>query len=260
MVKKKATERSVNKKLSLNESFSRIGEDAIIEGTIEFTSTLSLSGSFSGEINAEEGTLILTDKANIGANIKVNSLSSQGGVVRGDVSVKEKLELLEESELHGNIETSRLVVQEGVSFGGYCSMVKKSDDLDLMSMDISLYRNEMEKRRKETFSLSSSNKSRKVVEDSEPETIIKENLKEENKEEPPVEELEETDVTLEEPKEEIEIAQEEETVEDSSSLEDTKESNDNHDLEENNNENSEELNKEENKRINKKKKSKNKPS
>jgi cytoskeletal protein CcmA (bactofilin family) len=44
------------------------------------------------------------------------------GKVEGNVSAKEKIELIAPARLIGNIETSRLIITEGVLFEGDCSM------------------------------------------------------------------------------------------------------------------------------------------
>jgi cytoskeletal protein CcmA (bactofilin family) len=44
------------------------------------------------------------------------------GKVEGNVTAKEKVELLAPARLHGNIASPRLVITEGVVFDGDCSM------------------------------------------------------------------------------------------------------------------------------------------
>ena len=90
--------------------------DVEIKGNLKFAGELTFDGKLDGEINSD-GTLHLGDSAVVNGNINVNSVIVRGKV-NGNVSAKEKIEIKTKAELFGDIRSSKLVIEEGVTFVG----------------------------------------------------------------------------------------------------------------------------------------------
>jgi cytoskeletal protein CcmA (bactofilin family) len=91
-----------------------------VTGHLIFQGSARIDGNVDGEIRCH-GTLTIGEGAEIRAKISAQSVVIRGRV-EGNVTAKDKLELLAPGRLYGNISTSRLVVSEGVVFDGDCSM------------------------------------------------------------------------------------------------------------------------------------------
>ena len=110
-----------------------LGEDTEFEGKFSFTGTVRIDGKLSGEIFSN-GTLIVGESAVIRAQIQVADMIISGEV-HGDIFAERRIEIIFPGKLFGNIETPKLVLEEGVIFEGNCKMKdlkeKKRNDLDV---------------------------------------------------------------------------------------------------------------------------------
>ncbi len=97
-----------------------LGKDTEFEGKLSFTGAVRLDGKFSGEIFSS-GTLIVGESAIIKSQIHVADMIISGEV-HGDIFAEKKIEINVPGKLFGNIQTPRLVIEEGVIFEGSCKM------------------------------------------------------------------------------------------------------------------------------------------
>jgi cytoskeletal protein CcmA (bactofilin family) len=93
---------------------SRLSGQLILQGAAR------IDGSVDGEIQCH-GRLTIGEGAEIRARISGQIVIIQGRV-EGNVTAKEKVELIAPARLFGNINTPRLTIAEGVVFDGDCSM------------------------------------------------------------------------------------------------------------------------------------------
>jgi cytoskeletal protein CcmA (bactofilin family) len=91
-----------------------------VTGQLVFQGAARIDGSVEGEIRCN-GTLTIGEGAEIRAKITGQAVVIRGKV-EGNVTAKEKVELLAPARLYGNIASPRLVITEGVVFDGDCSM------------------------------------------------------------------------------------------------------------------------------------------
>jgi cytoskeletal protein CcmA (bactofilin family) len=91
-----------------------------VTGQLSFQGSAKIDGSVDGEIRCQ-GTLTVGEGAEVKAKIFGDTVVIRGKV-EGNVAAKEKIELAVPARLHGNINTPRLVITEGVVFEGDCSM------------------------------------------------------------------------------------------------------------------------------------------
>lgn len=91
-----------------------------VSGQLMFQGAARIDGSVEGEIQCH-GTLTIGEGAEVRAKISSQAVIIRGKV-EGNVTAKEKVELLSPARVIGNISTPRLTVNEGVVFDGDCSM------------------------------------------------------------------------------------------------------------------------------------------
>jgi cytoskeletal protein CcmA (bactofilin family) len=107
-------------KKSREEINAFLGEDTDFEGKFSFTGAVRIDGKFSGEIQSS-GTLIIGESAIIKAQIHIADIIISGEV-HGDIFAENKIEIGVPGKLFGNIQTPKLVIEEGVIFEGKCKM------------------------------------------------------------------------------------------------------------------------------------------
>jgi cytoskeletal protein CcmA (bactofilin family) len=94
-----------------------------ISGQLSFQGSARIDGSVDGEIQCQ-GNLTIGESAEVRAKIYAQVVVIRGKV-EGNVTAKDKAELVTPARLIGNIETPRLIIGEGVVFDGDCSMGAK---------------------------------------------------------------------------------------------------------------------------------------
>jgi len=97
-----------------------LGKDTEFEGKFSFTGAVRIDGKFTGEIESS-GTLIVGETATIKSQIHVADMIISGEV-NGDIVAENKIEISVPGKLFGNIQTPKLVIEEGVIFEGKCKM------------------------------------------------------------------------------------------------------------------------------------------
>lgn len=106
----------MNTNPSAGASKNVLSSDVEIKGNLKFTGELTFEGKLEGEIHSD-GALNLGDTAVVNGNINVNTVVVRGKV-NGNVIAKEKIEIKSKAELFGDIRSSKLVIEEGVTFVG----------------------------------------------------------------------------------------------------------------------------------------------
>jgi cytoskeletal protein CcmA (bactofilin family) len=84
-----------------------------------FEGTLRIDCYVTGVVNSQTGTLIISETAELQANIFVATAIIEG-LVRGDIHAVERVELGTTARVIGNIETPALAIQPGAIFEGQC--------------------------------------------------------------------------------------------------------------------------------------------
>jgi cytoskeletal protein CcmA (bactofilin family) len=97
-----------------------LGEGTILEGTLTVPHSVRIDGQLKGKIETSE-TLTVGSTGNIEADIVAKS-AIIGGTVRGNLSVEDRVELDANASLIGDLKTRDLIINEGATFHGNCSM------------------------------------------------------------------------------------------------------------------------------------------
>jgi cytoskeletal protein CcmA (bactofilin family) len=99
---------------------SMLGQGCKIKGDIELQGTIRIDGTFEGSISCPD-SLIIGKSGVVKADVKVKN-AVIGGKLVGNISASSKIELQSGSHVEGDIQTPRLVIDEGVFFEGNCKM------------------------------------------------------------------------------------------------------------------------------------------
>jgi cytoskeletal protein CcmA (bactofilin family) len=91
-----------------------------ITGQLTFEGSARIDGSVEGEIKCQ-GTLTIGEGADVRAKVSGQIVVIRGKL-EGNVTAKERVELLAPGRLFGNMAAPRLIITEGVVFDGDCSM------------------------------------------------------------------------------------------------------------------------------------------
>ncbi len=105
------------------ENVSVFNEDAEFNGDMIFTNPVQIEGKYKGTIKSDS-VLIISKGASVRADINSKVLILEG-LLKGDVTALEKVDIFPSGRLFGNITTGKLKIADGVIFEGTCRMIKK---------------------------------------------------------------------------------------------------------------------------------------
>lgn len=91
-----------------------------IEGELKSNGNVKIDGVVTGKVHTSQD-LLIGPNAQIDADL-IATNAVIGGVVKGNVTVKESLLLLETAKIIGNISCGKLGIREGAYFSGACKM------------------------------------------------------------------------------------------------------------------------------------------
>lgn len=101
------------------------GQNCVFDGKMTSEGIFRIDGKVEGEI-FHSGTLIIGETAVIKGKLEVNALILDG-IVEGEVTAKERVEIYSRGKLYGTIFTPIFVIQDGGVFQGNCRMRTKLD-------------------------------------------------------------------------------------------------------------------------------------
>jgi cytoskeletal protein CcmA (bactofilin family) len=103
-----------------------IGSEATLEGKLVFEGTLLLDGHFTGSVESKKGTIIVSERGAIHADILVQT-AIVSGEVNGNIRATERIELHPPARVLGDVSAPVVVIDAGVVFEGNCT-AKPMDD------------------------------------------------------------------------------------------------------------------------------------
>lgn len=109
-----------------------VGNGTVLTGETSFQAMLRIDGHLTGKISSESGTLIVGASGRVDANVAVAS-AIISGTVNGDIVAAEKLELTRTARVIGNVQSPRLVIEDGAIFEGSSTMLKAKEASDKRS-------------------------------------------------------------------------------------------------------------------------------
>jgi cytoskeletal protein CcmA (bactofilin family) len=104
----------------LSNSSNTIGKGTTVEGNIETYGNLRVDGRVVGNI-ITKSKLVLGQTSEVDGNILAQN-AEVFGEIKGRIEVSDLLTLKASSVIHGDIVTSKLIVETGAKFNGGCKM------------------------------------------------------------------------------------------------------------------------------------------
>ena len=97
-----------------------IAADTHIRGEMSFDRTARLLGKFDGKVTAK-GELQIAEGAACNAEVQAQKVTVDGSV-EGNVSAQDCVQLNNKAKIKGDIKAAKLIVAEGASLSGHCSV------------------------------------------------------------------------------------------------------------------------------------------
>jgi len=101
---------------------SRIGKGTKASGKLTFRGPVKIEGEAEGEISGDE--VVIATGAVVSARISASKVTI-AGAFSGEVTARERVELMATARVQCNISTPSLVLNEGAQFDGDCKMPAK---------------------------------------------------------------------------------------------------------------------------------------
>ncbi len=117
-----------------------VGNGTVLTGETNFQAMLRVDGHITGRVTSQDGMLVVGSTGRVDANILV-AAAVIGGTVNGDIVATEKLELGRTARVIGNIQTPRLLIEDGAVFEGSCNMLKPKEALEKRAAESTSYQN-----------------------------------------------------------------------------------------------------------------------
>jgi len=106
-----------------------VGHGTVLTGETNFQAMLRVDGVLQGTVSSDAGTLIVGSNGQVDANVAVAS-ATINGTVNGDIVATEKLHLGRTAKVVGNVQTPRIIIEEGAILEGSCSMLRAKEALE----------------------------------------------------------------------------------------------------------------------------------
>src|SRR6516162_11350073 len=113
----------------ISNSSNVIGKGTVLEGSIETYGNIRVEGRVIGNVKSKS-KIALGQGSHVEGNIHAQNADIEGEV-KGKVEITELLVLKSTSVVHGDIATTKLVVEPGAIFNGNCRMGTTVKDIKL---------------------------------------------------------------------------------------------------------------------------------
>ena len=97
-----------------------IGDVIKFTGEVRFKSMLRIDGHFSGQVTSSDGTLIVSDGAQLTQTVIDVAVAKINGTVQGNIRASKELVLGRTASVTGEVSTPTLVVEAGALLNGNC--------------------------------------------------------------------------------------------------------------------------------------------
>lgn len=97
-----------------------MGDVTKFTGEVRFKSMLRIDGHFSGRVSSSDGTLVVTDGAQISQAMIEVAVAKINGVVEGSIHASKELVLGRTASVTGKIISPALTVEEGAQLNANC--------------------------------------------------------------------------------------------------------------------------------------------
>lgn len=121
LFKKKVKEVDDNKiKVNTSTITTFVGKDSVFTGSISTEASLRIDGEITGDIRSK-GVVIISQTGKVAGTIEAESILV-AGVVEGNMSIRDKVNVEPTGQIYGEIITKKFVIDEESIFQGNCIM------------------------------------------------------------------------------------------------------------------------------------------
>jgi cytoskeletal protein CcmA (bactofilin family) len=100
-----------------------VGDVLNFTGEVRFKSMLRIDGHFSGRVTSSDGTLIISDGAQVTHAVINVAVAKINGTVEGEISASKELVLGCTASVTGKVSARALVVEKGALLNGSCRRI-----------------------------------------------------------------------------------------------------------------------------------------
>ena len=100
-----------------------VGDVVNFTGEVCFKSMLRIDGHFSGNVISPDGTLIVSNGAEVTQAVIKVAVAKINGIVEGDILASKQLVLGRTAKVRGHLAAPALVVEEGAQLNGSCRRI-----------------------------------------------------------------------------------------------------------------------------------------
>jgi cytoskeletal protein CcmA (bactofilin family) len=100
-----------------------VGDVLKFTGEVTFKSSLRIDGHFCGRINSQDGTLVVSDGAQVTQAVINVAVAKINGTVEGEINAGTQLVLGRTANVTGKVHAGDFVVEEGALFNGSCERI-----------------------------------------------------------------------------------------------------------------------------------------
>ncbi len=97
-----------------------VGDVLKFTGQVRFKSMLRIDGHFAGQVDSSDGTLIVSNGAEVTQAVINVAVAKINGTVEGDINASKEVVLGRTANVTGNVRSPALVVEEGALLNGIC--------------------------------------------------------------------------------------------------------------------------------------------
>lgn len=114
----RSEERTQGKNINKDNWLGFVGDVLKFTGEVSFKSMLRIDGHFSGRVTSADGTLIVSNGAQLTQAVIDVAVAKINGTVEGDINARQELVLGRTATVTGNVSSRALIVEEGALFNG----------------------------------------------------------------------------------------------------------------------------------------------
>ncbi|MBR2362395.1 MAG: polymer-forming cytoskeletal protein [Spirochaetaceae bacterium] len=103
-----------------------IGSGSAVSGDVKIAGFVTVHGDLDGDLEAT-GKVIVSEEGRVRGNITAKS-AIIGGVVEGNVTAPDLIQLFETAAVIGDLSTKKLKLEDGVLFHGHCISLANEEE------------------------------------------------------------------------------------------------------------------------------------
>ena len=115
------------RKLTIDESKTVLGSNAVFKGELTFKDTLCIDGEFEGKVTTSD-KLIVAEKGAVLADIEAGTVICKGKI-RGNIIASQQVEIHSTGKILGDVLTPALMIELGAVFNGKSYMSDSMTEL-----------------------------------------------------------------------------------------------------------------------------------